>query len=945
MPIQPSVWLSEFTANASTAGTQSQPMVVQLANGNFWIVWTAVGDVIAYGDNGNIVGQLFDPLGVPIGAAMQLNNYATIDDEQFPALAADVGSSNFFMAYSDISASTGLNDRIVLELLNSSGVVVNGLDIVLDPTADGTPPNLSDPDVAIASATSGAVIWQQSSSSTGDDIYLQRFDATTMALVGTAILIDSDSDNQGESSIIALSNGTYVVTYTDQFSASDIDLRFRIVQQDGTVGAEVTVAQSNNNETEPAITPLSTGGFVISWTDSANVYARIFSSDGVAVTSAIAVAVSGVDSQNQSSVAATNDGGFVVTWENDSSSQIFSQSFTGAGVAVGVRVAIDTGGSATGGPITLGLGDGRVLVTYDQGTDIRGQIIDPRDAPNALPVYTFPDDIVGTIRDDVFNFTDLPNDVHGWDGNDVMTDTQGAECNFFGDDGDDIIRLTYVQSEESAHGGAGNDTLEFIGFNLAPATVNLEAGTTVAGGTTMVTEQFENFTTALSNAFTVTGTSGYNVIITGGGNDIIYSGSGGDLVNTGAGNDIIVNSFGNAVLNGGDGVDTVDYSTLSSAGSLLYWSVGLGYHSGLNFSSPVSITFQNIENLFLYNANDFVRGTGAANRILGNGGDDNIRSLSGNDDLSGGDGNDVLDGGTGVDYMNGGAGNDIFFVDNLNDTVEDTTGIDEVRSTVNYILGGPIENLRLQGTAVVGTGNASNNNIFGGAAANVLSGLGGNDNLYGNSNNDTLNGDADDDTLFGGQGNDTLNGGTGNDALRGDDGSDIINGGAGNDTAFGSIGIDTIHGDAGDDILRGEAQNDFLYGDDGADQLQGGDGNDALYGGIGRDLFTGGLGGDGFYFDDGDYSGLTNATADRILDFVQGSDRIRLTATDAIAGGADNAFTFIGTAAFTGAAGQLRYSQAGGITLVQGDTDGDGTADIAVALTGLFTLVAGDFAL
>ena len=47
--------------------------------------------------------------------------------------------------------------------------------------------------------------------------------------------------------------------------------------------------------------------------------------------------------------------------------------------------------------------------------------------------------------------------------------------------------------------------------------------------------------------------------------------------------------------------------------------------------------------------------------------------------------------------------------------------------------------------------------------------------------------------------------------------------------------------------------------------------------------------------------------ADRIMDFNRGAgDKVNLAAIDAVAGGADNAFTFIGTGAFTGSAGQLR---------------------------------------
>jgi hypothetical protein len=75
-------------------------------------------------------------------------------------------------------------------------------------------------------------------------------------------------------------------------------------------------------------------------------------------------------------------------------------------------------------------------------------------------------------------------------------------------------------------------------------------------------------------------------------------------------------------------------------------------------------------------------------------------------------------------------------------------------------------------------------------------------------------------------------------------------------------------------------------------------------------------------------------------------DRIRLDLTDAnstLAGTQD--FAFIGTGAFTGVAGQLRYEHANGNTFVSADTDGDGDADFTLQLDGLHTLKGGDFIL
>ena len=72
---------------------------------------------------------------------------------------------------------------------------------------------------------------------------------------------------------------------------------------------------------------------------------------------------------------------------------------------------------------------------------------------------------------------------------------------------------------------------------------------------------------------------------------------------------------------------------------------------------------------------------------------------------------------------------------------------------------------------------------------------------------------------------------------------------------------------------------------------------------------------------------------DTIEDFKAGTDRIDLSAIDAIAGTASNeAFTFISTG-FTHLAGQVRFDAVKHI--LSGDVNGDGLADFEIALAGV----------
>ncbi len=297
---------------------------------------------------------------------------------------------------------------------------------------------------------------------------------------------------------------------------------------------------------------------------------------------------------------------------------------------------------------------------------------------------------------------------------------------------------------------------------------------------------------------------------------------------------------------------------------------------------------------------------------------------------------------------------------------------------------------QLLGTAGINeiNGTAGNDIIVAFEDNDLIGGGAGNDVIYGNDNNDALSGGLDDDTLYGGNGDDQLLGGDGNDLLIGNLGDDAMTGGAGDDVYLvGQVGdtvtenlnegIDTVRagfdytlggnverliiggaarngtGNALDNTLMGSDSSNTLSGLDGADTLRGNGGRDTIDGGAGADLLDGGAGKDTltggadrdvFQFRDGDM-GASRPLADVITDFSQADrEKIQLNLVDADTGTAGNqAFTFLGTGAFTGAAGELRYNVVAGTTWVSADTDGDGGADWYIGLLGVHVLTANDF--
>jgi Tol biopolymer transport system component/Ca2+-binding RTX toxin-like protein len=119
-----------------------------------------------------------------------------------------------------------------------------------------------------------------------------------------------------------------------------------------------------------------------------------------------------------------------------------------------------------------------------------------------------------------------------------------------------------------------------------------------------------------------------------------------------------------------------------------------------------------------------------------------------------------------------------------------------------------------------------------------------------------------------------------------------------------------------------------MFGGAGGDTLRGGAGDDVISGGGAGDALSGGNGRDDFLYRS--LSDSTGAACDVIADFHFGNDRIDLTQIDAdILSGGNQAFAFIGQAAFSGKAGELRAAFDAGMNLwaIQGDVNGDGGID------------------
>jgi Ca2+-binding RTX toxin-like protein len=507
--------------------------------------------------------------------------------------------------------------------------------------------------------------------------------------------------------------------------------------------------------------------------------------------------------------------------------------------------------------------------------------------------------------------------LDGGDGNDFLL-ASGGRATLIGGYGDDYLSArNTADGINGLDGGAGDDFLQVLGV-----------GTAILDG--------------------------------GDGNDTLYGGDDGSstLFFAGTGNDVIHPRSGIAWIDGGNGLDTVNYDL-----SLTGVSINL-MNQQLNAGGAAGQTLVGIEQYRLSYTGDAFIGGDSRSIVFGQQGDDYLQAGSagdtldggsGNDTLIGGDGNDILRGGDpvtflgivlesgGDDFLSGRNGNDTLVGGDGSDRLDGGAGADTLAGGDGYDVASYSDataavSIDLTKASSTWTGDA-HGDTFTSIEEIALSGFA-----------DTFRGDANANTVRGGSGDDQIYGLGGDDVLFGNVGSDAIQGGDGNDLVIGDGGKG---GAAGDDYLQGNAGDDLLLGQRGNDRMVGGTGNDTLVGGVGGDFLAGSEGADIFQYTAVEESQniLINGVSqlDQISDFTQGQDKIDLSLIDAnpnLAG--DQAFTFIAdpahyTGDWTGVVWQT--TAANGIVTVNVSTDGDATPEMQIYMSHPYQLTASDFIL
>ncbi len=656
--------------------------------------------------------------------------------------------------------------------------------------------------------------------------------------------------------------------------------------------------------------------------------------------------------------------------------------------------------AGAGNDILIGRGGNDVFLGGAGGDGLYGQVgddwLEGGDGDDFLEGHDGNDRLEGGGGRDHL-YADGDDDLlSGGGGNDVLMGGSGVDS-FDGGADWDVLSFYEVQATQGVVADLRTGIISNDGYGNAETMSGVEA---LERGTAFVDIFYGNDN---SNALMIErGDFAYGF----GGDDQIWVGLAPAHVDGGAGTDNLVAIVdGNFFLPDTNGDGRAERSADMTAG----WKIDL-FAGTIQDGFGNSGTVTGIESVSGTRLADDLRGDSGGNVLYGDAGNDVLRLQDGGDDTAlGAAGNDsifFIGALTGADMVDGGEGTDTLILQGAYGSLALTANVTRIENI--SILGGNNTNFGEPGTNRHDYVLTTHNLNF---AAGVQARINGSALLAGEDFTFDGSAEADASfVVYGGKGTDTLTGGQGNDiffyAEERFASGDTVNGGAGYDGIFlrGNYTIDfTAPGYAGlftnienltltsatDEryargggtefdynltlsdaivnagqtltvsgallmatetmVLDASAETDGmlrLFGGKASDTLKGGAQADLIHGNLGADTLAGNGGSDAFRYQN--VAESNSGSTDHILDFTPGTDKIELDRIDADALAAGNqAFTWIGSNAFSNQVGQLRAYEQSGTWFVEGDVNGDGAADLVIALTlqGPEPLGAGDFLL
>jgi len=264
-------WGTEFLINTTTPGIQFLPSITALADGRFVVAWDDRSLSPDDPSGAAIRAQLFNADGSRSGAEFLVNT-TTTNNQSTPSITA-LADGRFVVAWEDFSTSPDdpSNSAIRAQMFNADGSR-SGAEFLVNTTTHGFQVA---PSITALADGRFVVAWGDGSFSPDDAfaVRAQVFNADGSASGAEFRVNTTTFSTQSEPSITALADGRFVVAWQDSSAPSALhsgfDVRAQVFNADGShSGAEFLVNTTiNDNQVDPRITALADGRFVVVWSD------------------------------------------------------------------------------------------------------------------------------------------------------------------------------------------------------------------------------------------------------------------------------------------------------------------------------------------------------------------------------------------------------------------------------------------------------------------------------------------------------------------------------------------------------------------------------------------------------------------------------------------------------------------------------------------------------
>lgn len=436
-----------------------------LSNGGYVFVWDEPSGVSK--------AQIFRANGTPKTEVFDLGDNATYENRPDVATLPD---GSFVIAYTSVP-SGGSGASISAQRFSANGSPIGDELTVYGNAAH----NSFDPEIT-ALADGGYVVAYNGSYRDGSyySYHIRVFGADGTPR-GNDFRVNQTTDSfQSFGDVTPLQDGNFAVTWrSGEVDGSFNSVMLRLFEEDGTpITSELQVNQYwQDSQIDPSIDTLNNGNIVVTWKSYGQdgsgdgVYARLIGPDGHFLADEFQVHTQVENAQSNPEVTALSDGGFVIVWVNstsDETASILGQRFSSNGDRIGGEIELSEGSQQLNvRPIVDEVSAGVISVSwqdFDRDT-FTGQIIEKLFLTPALGSSDndtllgskFGDLLKGIQGDDILLGYAGHDTLKGGKGQDVLRGHLGADHLSGGGNRDELFGN---RGKDILDGGMGNDLLK-----------------------------------------------------------------------------------------------------------------------------------------------------------------------------------------------------------------------------------------------------------------------------------------------------------------------------------------------------------------------------------------------------------------------------------------------------------------------------------------------------